>query len=410
MTDSITGLAADVIFKSELLIAAVLPDSAVSTASAIGFGVSLRASSHVDPPAFIDPTSRLRLTPGIYVEMPTPIISNGKPVLPRWVAQFGADVTLIEGSDDIHAIPDPNPQWDPATSGWFTQPPPSGVGDYRWVVDDLPDPSGFPDQFYWLGTPSSSDGTSGIAAGCQQWNPNGSTPGAPAWYSVYPYKPSVRSHVHYGAGGNILTVTKGVRFNLQFIEHMWTDFGGDLEPPFTWVVVAIVMDFPNNGYEHTILDVGRAPVDGGAPVLNENQLNNEYLLFENLESGARPAMFASLNQQRVVADYLKTQQIVSTFNFASRPKMFFGVYDGANSLAGSYSTAGKYLVRGTLPSGAGSQERYKLLGRQSGILSRNWASHLVVFEIRRWNSALGEQQLAQQYGQLSSTWKFNSYA
>jgi hypothetical protein len=394
---------------ASLAIAGVVPDSAVRGRSAIGFGALLRAQSHVDAPAFVDPTGRLRLTPGILVNLPTPIISNGKPTLPAHVARLGGAVTLIEGPDHIHAIPDPNPVWDPATSGWFTQPPPSGAGDHRWVVDDLPDPAGYPNGWYWLGEPSFSDGTSGIEAAAQQWAPNGSTPGSPSWQSVYPYKPSVRAHVNYGPSGEILTVTKGVRFNLQYIEHMWADYGSFLQPPFTYIVVAIVMDYPYPSYEHTILDTGRAPTDGGAPVLDISGLNYEYGLDENIQGGARPAMMAGLTQQRNFADYNATQQIYTPFNYATRPKMFFGVYDGPNSFAGNFSTSGKYLVSSPLPAGGGSQERFTLLGRRSNVLSREWASHLVVFEIRRWNSALSEHQIHQQYGQLSSTWKFNAY-
>lgn len=389
--------------------------------SAIGLGFNMHVSLSSHPPVLaddpIDPNvpdigdivERLELTrrlvPQVSVDMPTPIITRGKPVLPLYVASYGSDITLIEGPDHIHAIPDPDPIWDPATSGWFIQPPASGVGDSWWSVDSLPDPAGFPNQFYWLGDPSSLDGTIGIAAACQQWAPSAPS-GGPSWRSIYPYKPSVRQHVYYGSDGSIQTVTKGVRFNIQFIEHMWADFGSLEGDPFTWVIVGIIMDFPSSGYVHSILDVGRNPISGGAPVLNENQLQGSHALAEDIQSPYRPGISVSATEQRNWANWTHSQSLITPFNHTTRPKMWFGVWNRGASKAGSYSTAGKYLKGGTLPA-VGT--RYALLGRQAGVLSRNNASHVVLFEMRYWRSALTEQQLDEQYHQLSSTWKFGAY-
>jgi hypothetical protein len=70
------------------------------------------------------------------------------------------------------------------------------------------------------------------------------------------------------------------------------------------------------------------------------------------------------------------------------------------------STTGRYIKGGTMPSAA---MQHLVLGRKGGILARNWASHLVVFEMRCWFSALVEQQLDDQYDQLSSTYQFGNY-
>lgn len=388
-----------------------LSDSALLTGTALRLGFSLHSSLELSPPNH-DPAStaglELLLLPAVAVDHSTPIISGGLPLLPKYVGTYPSDMPLIVGPNDIHVIPDPNPIWNPATDGWFYPPPDSGVGDARWVVDDLPDPSGFSGQFYWLGDPSPLDGTSGIAAACRQWNANGGTPGQPAWRSVYPYKPSVREHVNYGPGGNILTKTKGVRFNLQFIEHMWMDWGTPKDSPFSWVMVGIIMDYPSAGYVHTLMDVGGNPQSYGAGVLNENQLAPDRPLSDlTLDTPNRVYMDSRIQEDHMLGALSGANDIVSPFNYATRPKMWFGVWNGADSLGGSYSTAGQYLINGTMPSTA---QRHVIIGRRGGILSRNAASHLVLFEMRFWNSALVEEQLLDQYHQLSATWDFSQYS
>lgn len=388
-----------------------LPNSAVSAHNPIMVGFLISGTLQTAQP-LADVThighAAPRLVEMVIVSHTAPVIVNGQPVLPKYKGSFPTGAALVFGPNDIHAIPNPDPVWNPATSGWFVQPPPSGVGDARWTVQTLPDPAGFPGQYYWLGDPSAADGTSGIAAACRQWAPDASTPGAPSWRSIYPYKPSVRAHVNFGAGGNILTVTKGVRFNPVFIEHMWMDWGTDVLDGFTWVIVGIVMDFPNAGYEHTLLDVGGSPASFGAPGLTENDLGPEHGLSDlGINAPYRVQMSLNVNQQKQQSDLAGTAQILSPFNYVTRPKMWFGGWGNASSFSGSYSTAGKYLQKASLPP---TLQRNVVLGRRGGILSRQWASHLVVFEMRAWKHLLSASDLNEQYAQLSSTWQFGAYS
>lgn len=407
----IITIEADLDLTSTVAVLFKLSDAALITSTALRMGFTMHGSLEFSPPNHsTDETLglSLRLMPAVAVDHPTPIVSDGLPILPKYLGTYPSSMPLTVGPNDIHVIPDPNPVWNPATSGWYYPPPDSGVGDARWVVDDLPDPAGFPGQYYWLGAPSPYDGTSSIALACRQWGPNGGTPSAPSWQSVYPYKPSVREVVNYGPGGSILTKTKGVRFNLQFIEHMWMDWGSVKGNPFTWVIVGIIMDFPSAGYVHTLLDVGGNPISYGAGVLNENQLGVDRALSDlAIDSPSRAYMDVRINEQHMLGGLSGANDIVSPSNYATRPKMWFGVWNGASSLGGSYSTAGEYLTQGTMPTTA---TRHVLLGRRGGILSRNAASHLIVFEMRWWNSALVEEQLIDQYHQLAATWDFSQYA
>jgi hypothetical protein len=307
-----------------------LPDDAMTPYNSILAVGWMSAHMEVSPPLLEIislPLNQQRLIDGIVVTHSTPIVSNGKPTLPKYAGVYPSAMPLIVGQldtppDHIHSIADPDPVWNPATSGWYYPPPSSGVGDCRWTVQTLPDPSPYPGQYYWLGDPSSSDGTSGIEAGARQWAPDASTPGAPQWHSKFPYKPSVRAHVSYGPSGNLVTQSKGVRFNLQYIEHMWAAFSSLRSAPFTWVIVGIIMDFPTNGYTHTILDVGGDPNSYGAPGLGVADLGIDHGLTDlGLDSPHRTLLQVNLNSQTQEANLSGSQAIVTPFNYAARPKM-----------------------------------------------------------------------------------------
>jgi hypothetical protein len=99
--------------------------------------------------------------------------------------------------------------------------------------------------------------------------------------------------------------------------------------------------------------------------------------------------------------------IKASFPNSAKARMFFGVFNGAASLVGNYSPHGKFKRAGRIA--GGGAHRYYTLGRANGWLGLDYASHLVVFEIRFWRKALSAAELEGQYGQLSSTWKFGAY-
>lgn len=402
------------------------PLSATSINSPIELGVDLLASIQVLPPepqdaeldnqvfdaadqpysarlgstVYTPAASRLsvRLLPDVSVAYPAPIISEGHPVVPIFTTRLNSSMTLIEGAHNIHWIPDPDPV---AGDPIYNPPPAGGSGDYRWTVRDLPDP---PDGgYYWLGDPDSRDGTSGTPSNKQSWPPYGGS--GPAWRSIYPYKPSVRAHVYYGPGGRLVTLAKALRLNIEFIEHMWLDFGAFQPKPFTWLIAGIIVDYPYQGYQHTLLDMGRNPRSGGIGDLDDTELAGSRVVHEALQDHS-PQIVCGIEEQITATDHARTHRISQPFGYTTRPHLWFGVFDGATSMAGSVNTGGKRLRRGRLDD---SSTRYVLLGRRNGVLSREQASHLVVFEIRFFNQALTEAQIDSQYGQLSSTWRYSDY-
>lgn len=328
-------------------------------------------------------------------------------------ASTSAAVTIDILSGHICAIKDPNPIWNPATSGWTTLPPPQvagtpSAGHARWTVDTLPDPG---DGFYWLGDPTGADGTLGSSAATHQWSPDGSsTSGTPSWRSFFPYKPSVTAVDHYLQGGGVVHHPKGVNFNPHYVEHMWLDFGSDHRQPFTWVIAGMVSNYPTPNYMHNFLDAGRNPDAVRFPRLPAEGPGVTRRIADNLP-------YRSWLGATVSTEYLSTRPqphtgqklIRARYNGHLRPKMFFGIFNGTSSYVGSYDPGLHYIQRGTVDNGSAQHHRYYVLGREQGWIGRDHASQILVFEIRYWHQALTGDDLLGQYKQLASTWKFNQY-
>jgi hypothetical protein len=361
------------------------------------------------------------------VNLPTPAISDGHPSLPKYWAGHGAEgaalgngghtdtawaggiagsATLIQGPNNIHAIPDPNPIWDPRTSGWTFPPesggggwPPGWAGDYRWSVDSLPNPGGHTNGWYWLGDPTSQDGTANIEGGARQWPC--AIPGGPTWNSFFPFKPSVNSYDGYIAGERTVHHPKGVHFNSHYAEHMWTDMG-NLNQPFTWLVVATVMSDPFPGYQHWILDAGRNPDACGFPRLGANF--SERWISDNLpnRTGLSFTNGDTMNMFTTSGD----PPLRARGAGGHHPRMFAAIYNGDNSYMASMDPFGRNISKGRVTN---NSHRFMVIGREQGWIGQSHTCNLLVLEIRFWRRALTEAELDAQYAQLSSTHQFDAY-
>jgi hypothetical protein len=365
------------------------------------------AEEVVVPPSFHRWHFPDKMLPSVMVDLPIPAFVAGRPVLPKYHAMYPSAMTITEGSGHLRKVPDPDPDIPgndpPPVKGGFND----GGGHARWTVNDLPNPSGFSGGFYWLGTPSSADGTSGITSAARQWAPNSHSTmsGMPSWESRYPFKPSVRSHVWYGPNGNVETITKAVRFNTEYIEHMWLDMGsGSVNtPPCTWLLAGLIMHFDSPHHVNPIMDSGTDPgVNWGAG----DCWRTKHVTAD--PDNYRFAWTASHTRVGMRTHASDSQTLYTPMHHDYKPKMFFNVINGANSLSGTWAPTGHFAKRGTLATSS-SHLRHLVLGRKNGILSRAYASHMVVFEIRMWNRALDHDDLHEQYKQLSSTWKFHRY-
>lgn len=306
----------------------------------------------------------------------------------------------------ISVVANPDPVWDSGTSSWTVAPPASGVGDAWYTVDDLPDPGGYPAGYYPLGAASSIDGTATIESGAQQWAPSLATPSAPNFNSAYPFKPEVRPYTHLAKDGTTVAFPKAACFLHHDVAHMWADTASLLDPPFTILMVGIVRSFPNIGYTHYLFDSGQNPTTGGQ-TFTADTLTAPVVLDEI--DTYRTALTARISTAEAFSDPSALDKHISVpYTDDARPRMFFGVFDTTSSLFGHYSPSGLFVRSGNLPS-HGAQ-RYLVMGRANGIVDPDQASSMIVFEVRIWGSALSLDELAEQYGQLSSTWRFGEFA
>jgi hypothetical protein len=357
-------------------------------------------SVHVFGHSYLRAPTTHRAVAGVVVTVTTPAIVNGHPTVPAYWAQLPSTVTVLEGAKHIHAIADPNPVWNPATSGWTHLPKTHWAA--RWSVNDLPDPSAYSAGYYWLGDPSGYDGTSNIQSGARQWNAEAST-SAPPWRSHYPFKPSVTVVNHYLQGGGIVHHPKGVNFNSHFIEHMWTDLLADRQQPFSWVIAGTIASWPTPKYVHTILDSGVSPASKGIDLSAADCNTPRYI---NETDSFRTRMAVARDELYIGAGYGTASTMRANVPTPSTPCMFFGIYAGANSYCGVYRPGSTVSRKGHIGS---TGAKNLILGRAQGWLAQSKASHLLLFELRFFSVALSTTQLEDQYDQLSSTHQFDAY-
>lgn len=344
--------------------------------------------------------------------MPTPVIVKGRPVVPAYVGRPAGSATLHQGVGHARVFTDPDPVWD--GTAWQPRPPQKMAGSnmIRWRARDLPDPSLFPNDKYWLGTADAADGTGGYTSDAWQWN---STPGsdfAAAWHSAYPFKPIVRAHTYYGAFGAFLVETQAVHFHSHFVQHMWCDAGALLSPPFSWVVMGVIDDFPHRNSRHYVLDSGSSPLSAVSTTLRQKWLNTGVVGTTQLPTettlGYRTALQVERGRMRAFTDMAPAGKVGhAPFHHTLKPKMFFMVNNGSHSLVGNYD--GQHAKVRTANLANHGLQRLMLLGRCNGVLDQDKASDMAIFEIRAFDKAMSLVDLDKTWQQFVSSFRIFEY-
>jgi hypothetical protein len=327
-----------------------------------------------------------------------PAVVDGVPCSPQYWARLSPGAIARQGPGHISSPP--------AVKAHAANPPATGAGLLgRWVASSLPAPPA--GGYYWLGDPSSSDGTARIGAGAHQWGPHPSTPHAPAWRSFFPFKPSVRAYDSYLPGGAVVHHPEGVHFNPHFIEHMWLTYPGDHRQPFTWAIAAMIVHYPSASYRHFLLDAGRDPEAVGFPRISAAECNNPHRIDENLPYRTTLSVAAGVARMATTAPAAQTVQL--RVDAAIRPKMFFGVFNGSKSYLGVFDPGNQRIRKASVANGPAFGHRFYTLGRSANAIDQDYASHLLVFEIRHWAGALSTDELGEQYKQLAGQYQFGRY-
>lgn len=381
------------------------PTEAQSTHFAVHSGARLS----VDVPEAVEPKLVRRLSIKTWMDYDAPVVVSGKPAAPRFFGRDAQTGTAHTGIGHMRPFPDPDPVW--GGSDWDIPPPPAppGASFVRWTVKDLPDPSGYPNHEYAVGTRSTVDSTNTQPASTAQWNSSDGSDFSIPWQSAYPFKPWVRSHYHYGPDNSLYIEPKGLFFNADHVEHMWADFGTLFTPPFTFAVVGCVLHHPDNGY-NWIMDTGVSPISYFTDAQRLRFLKKGFTGTQSLVEayGYRTAMRTSPKRMSIFNDQAPVNRIGrAPFTHTLRPKMFFMVIDGANSMLGNWSVTKRH-TRNTKLADNG-QQRLAVLGRKNGIIASGQASNMVIFEIRAWDKALSSDYLSKHFNQLTTTWHLHDY-
>lgn len=317
----------------------------------------------------------IRMSQTVRPTFTTPAIIAGKPLVPDFWVRPDSNIALSVGPGGIEMIPDPDPVVNPVN------PYPGATPAYVWTVKDLTPPRSTP---YHLSL----------------WKPHGGT--GPQWKSTTEYSPRVIKTVLYGANDQYHTYSAGVHFDATEVQHMWMDYGTNLAQPFTVVITAIIHYYPTRTYGHYLLDAGKpTPAglsDGNDHTISEGMSYRSLMLYQY-----KTAVLAT----HTGADAVKNgNHVITRSDFAPRPKMFFGIFNGSSSYIGAWDLRNRHIKRGTVDS---HTHRYFLMGRRQNHVSDNLGAHMTVFEVRFYTQALGTTALNATFNQLASTWKFNKY-
>lgn len=316
----------------------------------------------------------MRALPSVGVTVQSPVTLAGKPYLaPIWV-KSDSTMTMNVGSGHIVVVPDPDPIHDPPTP--TTHPSSGGTATYRWLASDLP----YTGDYF------------------NTWPSHGA---GPDWHSTFPYRPKVRLHQHYGSGSNAYTYGKLVFFNPTYVEHMWLDMGRNMPQPYTWVFCGIPLNYEGSHDGHYLLDAGRARATDTIANVRKDRVINEGIITRSMMLLKRDSEIITTNHSLSEGVYVKTPHA-----WAPRPRVFAGVFNGANSYVGALDNHAQHITKGRVTN---RTARYFVMGRALNRLSDNYASHMALMEVRLYTKALSPTEITNIYKQMAATYKFNLY-
>ena len=281
----------------------------------------------------------LRVSP----TMRTPVIISGRPIHPD-VIMTGTAAVTVNGT-----VTNPDP---PATSG--ATPPTGGAPSptYKWLASSL----------------------GAVGTEVSTWAATG---GGPSWSSGAPFRPTVSSIVV----NSELTYSKALVFWNDFVEHMWLNLGGSIAQPYTWQITAIL-----NGTSDTL---PQNMLDSGGPTVTAGYTAGQRV--RNVNTSVADGSNTHLMKVKPTqAELWAGNNFFVSAPATRRACVYTACFNGVDSF---FRIRGKnYRYSGRGHPGSNPTEKV-LLGRRTGILDDNYASHMAVLEVRFYNQALTENQL-----------------
>lgn len=228
--------------------------------------------------------------------------------------------------------------------------------------------------------------------------------GGPSWESSGDYRPRISKRTNRAVSEpkTEKVQAKSVRFGRFPHEHMWLDLG-EAYPTIT-VMIAMFFDGFNRG--HHVLDAGRE-----TPTFSDTDEAGKYKGHQfGDDLDYRATMF--YNEDRAVVSTTDTPHIFSNKHIAvrnassHRPRVLYSVFNGNDSKQGWI--AGRTHVHKT-----GSLEpaniRRLVLGRAQNRIGKKNSSHMTVYEVRIYTSALTMKQIKKKSKVMHGRYDFNKY-
>ena len=342
-----------------------------------GIAVGGHVSLSVTPPVML-PSLLVRPALIINVVMPDVPVINGYPEQGLVWARPAPVMSVNEGPDHTRYLADPDPNKIPpgktSPTGWGDLTVPT----YQWSANDLATPAWASE--YKLST----------------WPEHS---GGPAWKSGGNFRPQVRGINTFSPRNVAHTYSQAVIFEPTFAQHMWVDLGPHSQP-YTWIFVGIINSYPTRTYGHYILDAGVRP--------HNLHWDARDQIHTNADPYNRTLMLFQLHSAILFGDHIVNNgpYARAQHNYVPRPRMLYGVFNGSHSKVGWRDPA-QHRVGGGKASAHTS--RYFVTGRRNAYFDSGLASHITLFEIRFFASALSSAMLDKHYKQIAGSWKFNLY-
>lgn len=308
---------------------------------------------------------------GVALSMPDFINFNGAPHTPQYWSISTLDTTMSASLVDII---DPTVQ---AIPGAFSV--------WRWKVEDLADPGSNP---YSLSTWPETNGV------------------GPSWQSKSFYRPLVKQTTKFNIKTNSSRTQRAVTFLPASVDHMWMEYPAGLSQPFTVIACGVIHSYPTAKFGHYILDTARE-----TPIFDANKTGRDFFFNEGATPRnvmlymKRSALLAVNNHP--YTDLKNSAHVRVTHDYKSRPRMWYGLFNGDNSFIGSRDTQNTYHKTGRILDL--SPHRYFGLGRRVDRVSDNRASHMSIWEIMIIGGALTRSEVNEVYEELSNYYQFKEY-
>ena len=222
------------------------------------------------------------------------------------------------------------------------------------------------------------------------------------WKSAYPYRPWVQKRTERLKDHTDRVYTRSLHFNNRFVEHMWLNMGAEYQE-LTVLVAGMFHGFRGLKHGHYLLDAGKATpiyedvVDGEKHKIDDKLDYRATMLYRK-----KAAFFGTADAK----DIRNKKHIKVKHDDRRKPKVLFAVFNGENSMAGSWDIDDfdvKYRDLNPAPI------KRLVLGRARNRVNRKFASDMTLFEIMIFTKALNKKQIKKRCKRLAGRYKFQRY-